>query len=89
MAQNSQIDKNKIEKTLIECRRLLPRSVTDLDQFSSPEKIKDNYSSFIRECHKSWKEVENSIVEKTLLLEKELERLKKTRKIHLPRRIAI
>ncbi|MFQ5965931.1 MAG: hypothetical protein ACE5KZ_16825 [Candidatus Scalinduaceae bacterium] len=80
MNRSFQINERQIEKTLIECRRLITGSVTDLDQFSSPEKIKDNYSSFIRECHKSWKEAKNLIVEIILLTEKELEILKKNKK---------
>ena len=80
MTTFSQIDERQIEKTLIECRRLLTRSVTDLDRFSTPDKIKDNYSNFIRECHKSWKEAENLLIEKILLIESDLELLRKNKK---------
>ena len=80
MTTFSQIDERQIEKTLIECRRLLTRSVTDLDRFSTPDKIKDNYFNFIRECHKSWKEAENLLIEKILLIESDLELLRKNKK---------
>lgn len=80
MTQNPQIDIYKIEKTLVECRWLITHSVIDLPQFSTPEKIKTNYRSFIRECHKSWKQAEKLLIENILLIEKEIESLKKYKK---------
>ena len=67
----------QIELELIKCRRLLTRSVTDLEEFSTMERIRKNYSNFIKECHKCYKETETILINRILGLEDAIEQAKK------------
>jgi hypothetical protein len=65
------VDQNRIEENLLECRRLLTSSVTDLPKFSTPQSIQENPLGFIRECHKSYKEAEEILIQLILEIEDE------------------
>ena len=71
-----EVQASEIEENLLECRRLLTRSVTDLPDYSTPEKIKARYANFIRESHKAYKEAEWVLIQGILDLENEIRVLK-------------
>lgn len=70
------IDRNEIERDLLECRRLITRAVTDQTEFATREKINANYLEFLRRCDSVHKEAEAILVRDILAIEEELEELK-------------
>lgn len=46
---------NLVEGSLLECRRLLTSSVTDIPKYSTLEKIREDPPGFLRECFKAHK----------------------------------
>jgi hypothetical protein len=70
------INRNDIERDLLECRRLITRAVTDQPEFSTMEKIRANYLEFLRQCDAVHKEAQLVLVRDILAIEAELEELK-------------
>jgi len=69
------IDANQIEDTLLECRRLLTHSVTDLPEYSTMEKIRTDFPNFVRECHVAYKQALGILISQILAIEKQVRRL--------------
>lgn len=70
------MNRNDLERDLLECRRLITRAVTDHPEFSSMEKIKADYLEFLRRCDAVHKEGQILLVRNILAIEAELEGLK-------------
>lgn len=66
----------RVEKDLIECKRLLTRAVTDLPEFSTMEKIKANNTEFLRACDRVHKQAQRILIADILDIEKELDQVK-------------
>ncbi len=70
------INRNDVERDLLECRRLITRAVTDQPEFSTMEKIRADYLEFLRRCDAVHKEAQIILVRDILAIEEELEGLK-------------
>src|SRR3954469_24328158 len=70
------IDRNDLERDLLECRRFITRAVTDQAEFSTMEKIRADYLDFLRRCDAVHKEAQIILVRYILAIEADLEGLK-------------
>jgi hypothetical protein len=70
------INRNDLERDLLECRRLITRAVMDQPEFSTMEKIRADYLEFLRRCDAIHKEAQIILVRNILAIEAELEELK-------------
>ena len=60
----------RIRDELTECRRLFTRSVTDIPEYSTLDKIRENYQGFLREVFKAQKSALAILISRILYLEK-------------------
>lgn len=70
------IEGKQIEDTLLECRRLLTHSVTDLPEYSTMEKIRTDFPNFVRQCHVAYKQALGMLIDQILEIEKQVRRLR-------------
>lgn len=82
---SAHIQEKQIEEKLVECRRLITRSVTDIPRFSTPQKIRKDYPNFIRQCHECNKKVQSTLIQQILSIENEISRLKSQKRDPLVR----
>lgn len=79
MTIDYKIVENYIQNDILECRRLFTRSVTDIPKYSTFEKIREDYPSFIRECFKHHKFALKILIDRILQLENLLLQTKATK----------
>lgn len=70
---------NLIQNDILECSRLFTRSVTDTPKYSTFDKIREDYPSFIRECFKHHKFALKILIDRILQLENLLLQTKATK----------
>jgi hypothetical protein len=58
-----------VQNSLLECRRLFTRSVTDIPKYSTLQKIREDYPGFMRECFKAHKVALGILIDGVLHLE--------------------
>lgn len=85
---SDQIDAPQIENALLECRRLLTRSVTDRPGYSTLDRIQDDLPNFVRQCHTAYKKAQDILIRQILEIERQIRCLSDSKEASSRRTIA-